>query len=102
MAMDMIKVQAKIDEISVMLYQNREQQALEQVGIFLGELKYLTDELQQANCADIEQIQIYILQMYQELYDAYANKDMLGMADCLQDKVMLITELYRMNCIGRM
>lgn len=38
---------------------------------------------------------LYVSAMYQTLYAAYERKDMLGIADCLQEYAMLATELYR-------
>lgn len=93
--MDIDALQGEIDEISVMLYQNQEQKAFEQVGGLFGKLKAVTDALLGIKNGNEQEMAFYISTMYHSLYAAYQQKDMLGMADCLQEYAMLTTELYR-------
>ncbi len=89
-------LQEEIDAVSVILYQNREQEALEQIGPLFGKLKAVSDALLQTN-EDREQIEAFVSEMYKVLLEAYRQKDLLGMADCLQEKVTLAVELYQIK-----
>ena len=88
-------MQSEIDEVSVILYQNREQEALRAAGELFGKLKIITDALISGKAGENQEIVLYVSAMYQTLYAAYERKDMLGIADCLQEYAMLATELYR-------
>lgn len=93
--MDIAALQSEIDEVSVILYQNREQEALRAAGELFGKLKIITDALICGKAGENQEIVLYVSAMYQTLYAAYERKDMLGIADCLQEYAMLATELYR-------
>ncbi len=90
--MDITAIQEEIDGISILLYQNREQEGIDEVSRFFGKMKELTEELLQKNLAD----HVYIgamYKIYQELLLSYENRDMLGMADCLQEYALIITDI---------
>ncbi len=89
------KLQDLIDEVSVMLYQNREKEALDQLGTVLGFLKEVSGDLLDIEGTDNQQIAHYISLMYQNLNDSYKYKDMLGIADCLQEYALSVIELYK-------
>lgn len=98
--MDIDALQGEIDEISIILYQNQEQKAFELVGQLFGKLKTVTDALLQSENGNEKEISCYISTMYHGLHTAYQQKDVLGMADCLQEYAMLTTELYK-EMLGR-
>lgn len=89
----------QIDEISLNLYQNKEHDALEELNDFFVNLQELTDNLIQMDMEKEEKERTiqYIKIMYEELYDGYKNKDMLCMADCLQQDVTILSEFYRIK-----
>ena len=89
------EMQDLIDEVSVMLYQNREKEALDQLGTVLGFLKEVSGDLLDIEGTDNQQIAHYISLMYQNLNDSYKYKDMLGIADCLQEYALSVIELYK-------
>lgn len=91
-------LQKQIDEVSVLLYQNREQEAFGKIGELLGGLKKITDALLYMESGNEQEIGLFISNMYQNMNCAYKYKDMLGIADCLQDYAMLATELYKKGC----
>lgn len=86
----------KIDEVSIMLYQNREQEAVEQVAELLPVLQQAGKGiLQRAYKTEEEQeLDVFIASILRELIEGYRNKDMLYLADCLQQKGILLAELY--------
>lgn len=95
--MDIQKLQDQIDEVSVMLYQNREKEALKQFMPLFQELKTVSNALMETEGKADQQIGLYITNMYQNLNASYKYKDMLGMADCLQEYALLIVELYKVK-----
>ena len=96
--MEIEALQKQIDEISVFLYQNREQEAFGKIGELLGNLKKVTDALLCMDSGNEQEIGLFISNMYQSINCAYKYKDVLGMADCLQDYAMLATDLYKKGC----
>lgn len=86
----------RIDEVSIMLYQNREQEAVEQVAELLPVLQQAgKDILQRANKTEEEkELDVFIASVLRELIEGYRNKDMLYLADSLQQKGILLAELY--------
>ena len=96
--MDIKALQEEIDAVSVLLYQNQEQEALLQMTRLFAKLKTVTDALQGVYDSDRQQIVSFVATMYQVLYEAYQHKDMLGMADGLQEYAVLATELYKVKC----
>ena len=95
--MDIAELQEEIDDVSIAFYQNREQEGLEKVGALLSKLKIVTDALLEIRDEDEQQILLYISMMYQNFNRAYGQKDMLGMADCLQEYATSVVELYRLK-----
>ncbi len=95
--MDIAELQEEIDDVSIAFYQNREQEGLEKVGALLPKLKIVTDALLEIRDEDEQQILLYISMMYQNFNRAYGQKDMLGMADCLQEYATSVVELYRLK-----
>lgn len=93
--MDILALQQELDNISIVLYQNKEQEGIELVSRFLGKLQMITDELFQEIMEKDVHISSCIAELYQEMYNGYQHKDMLGMADCLQEYALLVTEIYR-------
>lgn len=95
--MDIAELQKEIDDVSIAFYQNREQEGLEKAGALLPKLKIVTDALLEIRDGDEQQILLYISMMYQNFNLAYGKKDMLGMADCLQEYAASVVELYRLK-----
>lgn len=86
----------RIDEVSIMLYQNREQEAVEQVAELLPVLQQAgKDILRRAYKPEEEkELDVFIASVLRELIEGYRNKDMLYLADSLQQKGILLAELY--------
>lgn len=99
--MDVTALQEEIDQVSIAFYQNREQEGLEQVRLLLSELKTVTDALSGFGDSDDHQTLHYIAMMYQTFNEAYKQRDMLGMADCLQEYASSVVELYRIKYQGQ-
>ena len=95
--MDMAVLEKEIESVSIAFYQNREQEGLEKVGALLPKLKIVTDALLEVRDEDEQQILFFISMMYQNFNRAYEQKDMLGMADCLQEYAAPIAALYRLK-----
>lgn len=95
--MNIAELQEEIDDVSIAFYQNREEEGLEKVGALLPKLKIVTDALLEIRDEDEQQILLYISMMYQNFNRAYGQKDMLGMADCLQEYAASVVELYRLK-----
>lgn len=91
--MDVQAMFNRIDEISCLLYQNKEEQAFVEVQELLLALKEM---LQQVTITD-DGIKEFCNVMFGELLDAYKYKDVLALADCLQEKVTLFVEYYYSN-----
>lgn len=96
--MDTRELQKEIDQVSILLYQNKEQEALEGVAGLFGKLKEITDALLHVRDGSEEQIQAFIIEMYRSLRAAYEYKDMLAMADCLQEYALMAAEIYQIKC----
>ena len=79
----------KIDTISMMLYQNKEQEAMQEVAALLEIVQKMGQRLLEMR-KDVPEV--FIVSTIRELLEAYQRKDMLAMADCLQQKVLLMTE----------
>lgn len=93
--MDVLALQEELDEISVVLYQNREQEGIQLVWHLLGEMQTIVDSLLKERIENDLQTYNCISGLFRELYQAFQQKDMLGMADCLQEFALLITEIYK-------
>ena len=87
-------LQQKISETVIMLCQNREQEAMQQVKelllIFQNMIQNQTSEQVQA-AGD------FAVLMLRELLENYQNQDMIGMADCLLEKAVLFMQFYFQN-----
>lgn len=78
----------QLDEISQMLYQNKAQKAMEEVRVLLQTLQDMVKSV-----AHDEVIE-FTMEMLKELVEAYQQQDVLGMADCLQEKATLFVQFY--------
>ena len=96
--MEVVTLQEEIDEISMMMYQNREEEVLKRFGDISQKLKRVTDALLDIQGDSEGELLSFIVHMYQTLNRAYQHKDMLGMADCLQEYATLAVELYKSRC----
>lgn len=90
------KLQEKIEQVGIMLYQNKEQKALESFGRIFPELKRVSDILlalpmEEEERENLERLTVTV---FRELLDGYKQKDMLCMADCLMGKASLLVGLY--------
>ncbi len=97
--MDTTALQEEIDNVSIAFYQNQEKEGLEQVSLLLPKLKTVTEAL--AKAEDDPQVLYYIAAMYQNFNCAYGQRDMLGMADCLQEYATSVVELYKIKYQGQ-
>ena len=79
----------EIRDIAIMLYQNREQQGIEKVGELLLTLQVM---VQQMSKQQIETCGNFALIMMKELLENYQRQDVIGMADCLMEKVELFVQ----------
>ena len=92
--MNRTELQQKIKTAYYLLYQNKEQEAVQQVKELLGIFQNM---LQQQTKEQMELSGKIALIMQQELLENFQNVDMLGMADCLKEKAVLFTEFYFQN-----
>lgn len=89
--MNQTELQQKIKMTYYLLYQNKEQEAIQQVQ----ELLFIFQNMiQQQTREQMELSGNFALIMQQELLENFQNADMLGMADCLKEKALLFTEFY--------
>lgn len=95
--MDIAILQDEIDQLSILLYQNQEQEAFGRMNEVLQKLRKVTDAILSTEEDGGMQITAYIMAMYRTWQEAYHHKDMLGMADCLQEYATLAAELYRIR-----
>lgn len=78
----------KVDRISCLLYQNKAQAALGESKEFLQILQNMIKNVVQS------EVEVFSAQMLRELLETYQNQDVLGMADCLQEKVTIFIQFY--------
>lgn len=85
----------QMDQISIALYQNREEESINMIRLFLDTVKKFTEELLKESSKNAQAGQlVYIFTLLrQELCVAYEHYDMLAMADCLQKYASFISEL---------
>lgn len=76
----------EIRDIAIMLYQNREQEGIEKVAELLPVLQTM---IQQMSKQQTETCGNFALIMMKELLESYQRQDVIGMADCLMEKVEL-------------
>lgn len=89
--MDIKDLEDKIDHASILMYQNHENDAMKE----MSELFPYLDEIINDNLIKFDsKVARFSISTMKELIDAYKNADMLCMADCLQEKILLIVELF--------
>lgn len=79
----------EIRDIAIMLYQNREQEGIEKVAELLPVLQAM---VQQMSKQQTESCGNFALIMMKELLENYQRQDVIGMADCLMEKVELFVQ----------
>lgn len=89
--MDENILQQKIDETVIALYQNREQEAMQQAKELL---LIFQNMIQNQTSEQVQAAGNFALLMLRELLENYQSKDMIGMADCLLEKAVLFTQFY--------
>lgn len=89
--MDENVLQKKISETVIALYQNREQEAMQQVKELL---LIFQNMIQNQTSEQVQAAGNFALLMLRELLESYQNQDMIGMADCLLEKAVLFTQFY--------
>lgn len=89
--MDENVLQKKISETVITLYQNREQEAMQQVKELL---LIFQNMIQNQTSEQVQAAGNFALLMLRELLESYQNQDMIGMADCLLGKAVLFTQFY--------
>lgn len=92
--MNKTELQQKIMVACHLLYQNKEQEAVQQVRELLV---IFQDMIQQQTKEQLELSGNFALIMQQELLENFQHMDMLGIADCLQEKAILFIEFYFQN-----
>lgn len=81
----------KIKQTRDMLYQNREHEAMESAADLLSRLQEMITLLNEEQLAESGE---FVIAMMREFLETYQNQDMLGMADCLTEKVELFVCFY--------
>lgn len=92
--MDENILQQKIDETVIALYQNREQEAMQQVKELL---LIFQNMIQNQTSEQVQTAGDFAVLMLRELLENYQNQDMIGMADCLLEKAVLFMQFYFQN-----
>lgn len=87
-------LQQKISETVIMLYQNREQEAMQQVKELL---LIFQNMIQNQTSEQVQTAGDFAVLMLRELLENYQNQDMIGMADCLLEKAVLFMQFYFQN-----
>lgn len=90
--MGLEQMKAKIDQTSILLYQNKEHEAIDEIN---GLLVAIQEILANTRTLD-EQVSLFAINAMREFLEAYQSADMLGMADCLQGKILLWIEMVEM------
>jgi len=80
----------RIDEISQFLYQNKTNQIWNEVKKILQELQKMVTEITGIS----DEVTAFSIEMLKELVDNYQNQDIIGLADCLQEKVTIFIQFY--------
>lgn len=90
--MELEQMKTKIDQVSILLYQNKEHEAIDEINELLVAIQEII-----ANTITLdEQVSLFAINAMRELLEAYQNADMLCMADCLQGKILLWIEMLEM------
>lgn len=79
----------EVRDIAIMLYQNREQEGIEKVAKLLPVLQAM---VQQMPKQQTEACGNFALIMMKELLENYQRQNVIGMADCLMEKVELFVQ----------
>lgn len=89
--MNQTELMQSVSDTAKMLYQNREHEGLEQAENIIKVLQQLVKNQSQ------EQMQAagtFSVAMMRELMEAYQNSDVMAVADCLMEKVVLFIPFY--------
>ena len=89
-----ILLHKKINETVLLLYQNKEQEAMQQTKELIIVFQ---DMIQNQTKEQAEASGNFAILMQRELLENYQSLDMLGMADCLIEKAVLFTKFYFQN-----
>ena len=79
----------QIEDTAVLLYQNKEQEGMEQVAQLLQQFQNIVQNLTEKQMQNVGN---FALIMLKELMESYNCADMLGMADCLMVKSTLLVQ----------
>jgi hypothetical protein len=80
-----------VEETARILYQNKEQEALERTRLILAEIQ---DMVKGQTEEQLQAAGEFSVAMLRELMEAYENNDMLALADCLMEKVTLFIPFF--------
>ena len=80
----------RIDKISRLLYQNKTNQIWDEIKGFLQELQLRVKGISDAD----EDALLFSIEMMKDLVENYQKQDVIGIADCLQEKVTLFIQFY--------
>lgn len=92
--MDENVLQDKISEAVLLLYQNKEQEAIQQVKELIVMFQNM---IQNQTIEHMEEIGNFAILMQRELLENYQSLDMIGIADCLTEKAVLFMKFYFQN-----
>ena len=92
--MDENVLQDKISEAVLLLYQNKEQEAMQQVKELIVMFQNM---IQNQTIEHMEEIGNFAILMQRELLENYQSLDMIGIADCLTEKAVLFMKFYFQN-----
>lgn len=80
-----------LEKIVIMLYQNHEKNGLENISELLSTLQEIIGRIPKNNQ---EESSAFVIEMLNELVKAYNMKDMIGLADCVKQKVTMFMQYY--------
>ena len=96
--MDENVLQDKISEAVLLLYQNKEQEAMQQVKELIVMFQNMIQNMiQNQTIEHMEEIGNFAILMQRELLENYQSLDMIGIADCLTEKAVLFMKFYFQN-----
>ena len=81
----------KIEGTIYLLYQNREAEGMTAVKEWLRVFQELLSDSEHIQDGEVKRFGILMLR---ELLDAYRNRDIMEMADCLEEKSSLFIQAY--------
>ena len=82
----------QIEDTAILLYQNKEQEGMEQVVQLLLQFQNIVQNL---TVEQMQNVGNFALVMLKELMERYNCADMLGMADCLMMKSTLLIQYIK-------